>query len=122
MWPKELIRAEPAGATPTQGNTPSTPLIQFPSFGLGNHRGCEEGPTVPVANHATPMDPLDDDMQDANPDQYLNSCYDDGQPDDFDHNLDNMEHPTIQCKKSLFGKCSLEDTPPDAYTQDKAAQ
>ena len=36
--------------------------------------------------------------------------------------LTQKEHPTIQCKKSLFGKCSLEDTPPDAYTQDKAAQ
>jgi len=99
---------------------------------LGDHSGCEEGPTVPVADHAAPVDPLDDEMQDANPDQYFNSCYDDGQPDDFDHNLDNMglempdltqkEHPTIQCKKSLFGKCSVEDTPPDACTQDKAAQ
>ena len=68
MWPKTLIRAEIAGATPIQGNTTITPPIQLPSFVLGDHRGCEEGPTVPVADHAAPVDPQDDDMQDANPD------------------------------------------------------
>ena len=62
MWPKTLIRAETAGATPIQGNTTLTPPIQLPSFGLGDHSGCEEGPTVPVADHAAPVDPLDNEI------------------------------------------------------------
>jgi len=88
-----------------------------------------------VAHHAAYVDPSPDNMEDVNPDQYLNlnHTYDDAQPDDdFELNLEDMdhempdqtqtEHASLQCKKSLFGKCSLEDTPPDAYTQDKAAQ
>ena len=67
MWPKSLIRTETTGATPIQGNTTITPPIHLPSFVLGDHRGCEEGPTVPVADHAVPVDPQDDHMQDANP-------------------------------------------------------
>ena len=85
-----------------------------------------------MAHHAAPVDPLTDDMEDVNPDQYFNHSYDDAQPEDFEYNLENMdlempdltqkEHATVQCKKSLFGKFSLQDTPPDACTQDKAAQ
>src|SRR3954470_17803088 len=53
LWPKVLIRAEPAGATPTQGNATFTPPMQFPSFGLGDHgSGREGGSTVLVAHHA----------------------------------------------------------------------
>ena len=92
MWPKDLIRAEPAGAKPTQGKTTFTPPMQFPSFGLGDHSsGREEGPTVLVAHHAAPVDPLTDDMEDVNHDQYFNHSYDDAQPEDFEYNLENMD-------------------------------
>ena len=44
LWPKVLIRTEPAGATLTQGNATFTLPMLFPSFGLGNHgSGCEGG-------------------------------------------------------------------------------
>ena len=68
MWQKSLNRAEIAGVTLIQGNTTITPPIQLPSFVLGDQRGCEEGPTVPVADRAAPVDPQDDDMHDENPD------------------------------------------------------
>ena len=38
MWPKSLISAETASATPIQDNTTITPPIQLPSFVLGDQR------------------------------------------------------------------------------------
>jgi hypothetical protein len=146
LWPKNLLRVEAVGSTPTatpmQGmTTPPTSLLPS-SVLLGEGGRSEEGgPTVPVADHVTPMDEdIDDDMEGDDPLRYINTAYDDGammsQPYDSGYDLGEHEDqdaemhdavpgkkcPWVECKKSLFMQSS-QDTSPDATsTQGQQAE
>ena len=125
LWPKNLLRVEVAGSTPTgpqEGMTTTPPTQVQPSSVLlaEIERHEEGGPTVPPADDAIcPMEEdRDHDMEEADddPNQYFNTAFDNevtmSQPYEYEMHVPEPERPR-ECKKSLFMQSS-QDTPPDA--------
>ena len=135
LWPKNLIRLEPAESTPitthqqacAEMTTPPTqlPAPVVPGESGGRH---DEGGAIVLADVISPVEQRMDDETEVGPMDYLNTnaydCdidmmsqpYDESGYQLANEDMDDMpgqEGRSRDCKKSLFMKSS-QDTPEDA--------
>ena len=135
LWPKNLIRLEPAESTPitthqqacAETTTPPTqlPAPVVPSESGGRH---DEGGAIVLADVISPVEQRMDDETEVDPMDYLNTnaydCdidmmsqpYDESGYQHANEDMDDMpgqEGRWKDCKKSLFMNSS-QDTPEDA--------
>ena len=117
LWPKNLLRVEVAGSTPTgphpeagMTTTPPTQLQQPSSMLLGEIERHEEGgPTVLADDAIGPMEEdMDHDMEEDDPLQYLNTGFDHEVMMSQLYEMHGVPEPKRprECKKSLFMQSS----------------
>ena len=134
LWPKNLIRLEPAESTPITTHQracaeTTTPPTQLPAPVVPGESGRrrDEGGAIVLADVIGPVEQRMDDETEVDPMDFLNTnaydCdidmmsqpYDESGYQLANEDMDDMpgQGRTMDCKKSLFMKSS-QDTPEDA--------